>query len=332
MPRARGATSAQPLPTANTPVITRHRRFTEPWFRFIRPLLEAVRQNSTDLKAVSEDLTSAQASITTEATVRATNDDALAQSISTVSANLNTNVASLTASITNETTARVNQDGVLAQQISAVTASLNTNVANLNAAVTNEATARAAADSSLASQINTVSASLTTNVSNLNAAVTNEANARAAGDGSLAQSIQSVVTVVDGNSASITQLSSSVDGVRAQWGVQINQSGRVTGLVRLDGGSTGSTFSVLADKFVVVNPTNNGQTIQAFIVGNIAGTPTVGINGNLIVDDTIQARHLDVATLSAISGNIGTVTAGLIQSANGNSFWNLTTGEFQIGG
>jgi hypothetical protein len=49
------------------------------------------------------------------------------------------------------------------------------------------------------------------------------------------------------------------------------------------------------------------------------------------VDDTILARHIDVSTLSAIAANIGTVTAGLIQSADGKSYWNLTTGEFVIG-
>lgn len=259
MARARGQTSAQPLPSANTPVIDRYRRFTQQWFRFIKPLLDATKQNSTDITALSEDLTTAQASITNEATVRATNDAALA------------------------------------------------------------------------TQINAVSASLTSNVATLNASISTETTARVAGDGALASQITTLTSTVNGNTTSITQVASAVDGLEAQWGVSINANGRVTGLVRLDGGSTGSTFSVLADKFVVVHPSVNGTTIQAFIIGNINGTPTVGINGNLIVDDTILARHIDVSTLSAITANIGTVTAGLIQSADGKSYWNLTTGEFVIG-
>ena len=146
------------------------------------------------------------------------------------------------------------------------------------------------------------------------------------------EQVTTLTTTVGGNTTSITQVQQSVDGIEAQWGVTINQNNRVTGLVRLDAGVTGSTFAVLADRFEVVHPSQNGTTITAFVIGNINGTPTVGINGNLIVDDTILARHIDVSSLSALTANLGTVTAGRIQSASGASFWDLNTGDFQIGG
>lgn len=131
---------------------------------------------------------------------------------------------------------------------------------------------------------------------------------------------------------SIFSINETVDEISGKYSLDITENGRVRGAITLDASTTISSFAVLADRFIVVHPSVNGTTIQAFIVGNIAGTPTVGINGNLIVDDTILARHIDVSSLSAITANIGTVTAGLIQSADGNSFWNLSTGEFQIGG
>ena len=42
------------------------------------------------------------------------------------------------------------------------------------------------------------------------------------------------------------------------------------------------------------SPTPGSETDvqQVFIVGNVNGTPTVGINGSLVVDNTILARHI----------------------------------------
>ena len=74
--------------------------------------------------------------------------------------------------------------------------------------------------------------------------------------------------------------------------------------------------SVLADHFIIVHPTADGTQIQAFVTGLVNGTATVGINGNLLVDGSILARSLSVSSLSAISANIGTCTAGVLQSAD----------------
>jgi hypothetical protein len=143
--------------------------------------------------------------------------------------------------------------------------------------------------------------------------------------------IKRILDTVKSQAGSIFTIEQQIDEVNGRWGVAISENGRVTGAILLDGSETKSTFAVLADKFVVVHPSVDGTTLQAFVIGNVNGTSTVGINGNLIVDDTILARHLDVSSLSAITANMGIVTAGLIQSTNGNSYWNLTTGEFVIG-
>lgn len=214
-----------PLPDASEPVVDRHRRFTPSWFRFIRPLLEATRDQKTVLEAVSG---------TTDA---------------------------------------------------------NT------AAITTEATVRAAADTAIASQVSTLS------------------------------------TTVAGNTTSIQTLATSVDGIEASYAVTINQNGRVIGYQRLDGLVTGSVFSVLADKFVIYNPSNDGQSVQAFTVGSVNGTTTVGITGTAIIDGTIIARHIaagvidatkiKVDNLSAVSANAGTITAGVLQSSDGKVVFDL---------
>lgn len=143
--------------------------------------------------------------------------------------------------------------------------------------------------------------------------------------------IKRILDTVKSQAGALFTIEQEIDEINGRWGVSISENGRVTGAILLDGSQSTSTFAVLADKFIIVHPSVDGTTLQAFVVGQVNGTTTVGINGSLIVDDTIVARHLDVATLSAIAANLGTVTAGLIQSSSGSSYWNLTTGEFVIG-
>ena len=50
--------------------------------------------------------------------------------------------------------------------------------------------------------------------------------------------------------------------------------------------------------------------------GDVNGEATVGIDGNLVVDGTILARHMEVDSLSAMTANLGTVTAGVAKSAD----------------
>lgn len=126
---------------------------------------------------------------------------------------------------------------------------------------------------------------------------------------------QTLTNTLDTN---LTALDGTVSALSANWTVRISAGNQVIGMVKLDGSATESAFTVVADKFLVSNPTSTGETIQAFVVGTVDAVTTVGINGNLIVDNTILARHLDVESLSSITADIGTVTAGKMQSADGN--------------
>jgi hypothetical protein len=216
------ANTTQPLPPLSEPAVDRYRKWTPAWWRFIKPLLESTNRNSEQLVAVSADLTAAQAAITTEATVRA------------------------------------------------------------------------------------------------------------AADGALASDITTLETTVNGVSATVTQHSESIDGIEARWGVAVNINNRVTGQIRLDGLASGTTFSVLADKFIIVHPTVDATEIQAFITGLVNGVSTVGINGNLVVDGTILARHIDVTSLSAIVADVGTITAGVLQSSDGKMVIDLNNKSIRM--
>lgn len=131
------------------------------------------------------------------------------------------------------------------------------------------------------------------------------------------RAVTEVSSTVDGLTATVTEIAESTDGISGRWGVEINVNNRIVGAVRLDGDASTSEFAILADKFYIVHPAADGTTIQAFVVGLVNGVSTVGISGALIVDDSIIARHIDVSTLSAIAANIGTITAGKLQRADG---------------
>lgn len=132
------------------------------------------------------------------------------------------------------------------------------------------------------------------------------------------------------NTKDVAAVEDGITQIEGQWGIAINANGRVTGLILLSGDDTESTFAVLADKFIVVHPSVDGTTIQAFVIGLVNGVSTVGINGNLVVDDTILARHIDVATLSALSANIGECTAGVVRSSDSKFVIDLTNKTLTI--
>lgn len=272
---------------------------------------------ATSIGLVEASVAANTASISSLTTATATADAALAAQIDA----LEVDVAGNTAAITTESLARASEDTALAGQITTLTATVNANTA----AITSEALTRATEDTALSSQITTVAADVADNA----AAITAEAVARADGDSALAATVSTVSTTVSGHTASISTINASIDGLQASWSVSVNVDGNVTGLVRLSGDDQSSYFTVLADSFLVARPDGTNATAM-FGVGQVNGVTQVGINGNLIIDGSVLARHITVGSLDAITANLGTVTAGVIQSPGGETYWNLTTGEHRF--
>jgi hypothetical protein len=122
-------------------------------------------------------------------------------------------------------------------------------------------------------------------------------------------SVEEAVTNLD---TEVTEVIQIVDNVRGQYGVAVNVNGRITASIKLDGTPANSSFAILADRFVVVHPTQNGTTITAFIVGTVNGIPTVGINGNLVVDSTITTNKLVANSVTADKIAAGSISADKI--------------------
>jgi len=81
----------------------------------------------------------------------------------------------------------------------------------------------------------------------------------------------------------------------------------VAGIQLLAGTDGESVFAVLADKLLVYSPDGTGPPKQVITLGTVAGVTALGLDGSLIIDGSIVARHLAVSSLSVITPSIGTL-------------------------
>lgn len=201
-----------------------------------------------------------------------------------------------------------------------------------------EQTARLTQAEAFAQQITTAFAQ----IGLAQAAITDEITARSTGDSANAMAISNVSTALNGNIAQVLTLQESVDGIEARWGVAVNLNGQVVGLVQLDGDVTGSTFTVVADKFLVAQPgVAGGNPIPVFAISNVNGVTKIAFRGDMYADGSILTRHLAAGSVTAANiaaGSIvtshlaaGELVAPLLRNQASTSFWNLNTGDFQIG-
>ncbi|MGF7160120.1 hypothetical protein FHS85_001743 [Rhodoligotrophos appendicifer] len=105
--------------------------------------------------------------------------------------------------------------------------------------------------------------------------------------------------------------------VKVEGGGEAEEAGLYMEVVPDGEGGFASRIGVSADSFFVYQNDGLGSPNVVFLVGTVNGMTSVGINGQLIVDGTINTSKLNAASLSAISANLGTVTAGKIQSPDG---------------
>ena len=111
---------------------------------------------------------------------------------------------------------------------------------------------------------------------------------------------------------------------QANWSVKMN-GGKIDGIPVIAGiglgidSKTGSTFTVMADRFAMVSPTYTttggvAQLKYPFVVGTVGGVSTVGIEGQLVVDGSITANKIRANSLSAITANLGEVNGGTFRT------------------
>jgi hypothetical protein len=172
-------------------------------------------------------------------------------------------------------------------------------------------------DTALSQQITALTAYVDTEVT---AAILDEQTARATADDAVAQSVLDLQVVVDGNYAEATSTFTTYGNkfgqLAAQYTLSLDVNGyissmRLTNSVDQAAGTPTSELVFLVDNIYFGKPGYGNRKIVAPV-----NTPTLGailgIDGSIIATGSVIASHLSVSTLSAISGNFGTMTAGNI--------------------
>jgi hypothetical protein len=209
------------------------------------------------------------------------------------------------------------------------------------AANTVEAAVRVDENSVTSTNIDTVAAYLAGSA----ATITDIAEAVANGDTAIATQVSTVQTQANGNTAALINITESAGGTDINYGLIATENGTIKAAFNMQSGALGSNIVFLADRFGVSVPDDDGTVMTPFIVGEIAGVPTVGIDGALVVDGTIiadaiaadaitadkieagavTADKIDVTSLDAITADVGTITAGVLQSSDGKMVIDLNS-------
>jgi hypothetical protein len=180
---------------------------------------------------------------------------------------------------------------------------LSSQIGLTNAQVTQVQTTAVSATQAIASLTTSVTAqfqAVNTVAAANTAGISDETVARANADSALATNIKSLSTTVGGHTASLQLVASSVNG-----------NSVYLGLIGTIDGVTGG--------LVLTGVGNNGVVSY-----------NLYLRGNFIVDGTITASKMNIGSLSAINANLGTVTAGLMQSPDGKFVIDLTNRRIVI--
>lgn len=182
---------------------------------------------------------------------------------------------------------------------------------DLHASVRTEIVTRSDETTALARRIDTVTAA----AGDAAAAVVTEATARVDGDSANAALINAVSTTVAGHTATISTHQSSIDGMGAQYALQLSVDGTVTGFFKLDGSGTRSDIALGASRFLFFDPSVNGGTpVPLMSVQTVNGSAQLVLNGTMIAK-AIEAGTVTVSELTAITSNLGYARAGKLESS-----------------
>jgi hypothetical protein len=133
------------------------------------------------------------------------------------------------------------------------------------------------------------------------------------------------------NFSSVNTVSSAVatlDGYAASsWSVSVDVDGAISGIELLDGSDSDSVINLLASHVQISLPGYNaGSPYSLFATGVVDGTPSVGINGNLILNGTISAPMIQAGAIQAVHIAAGSIDATKIKAGS------ISTGQLAVGG
>lgn len=157
------------------------------------------------------------------------------------------------------------------------------------------------------------------------AAIVAEQNARTTAVDALADSLDTVIATVDGNVASINTQATAISNINGQlsatYSVTVDVNGRWSGYKLQTiggGGTTVSTFDITADKFRIFNGTGNTPVFEV-------SSGQVRVAGDLVVTSSVG-----VGALSKITADQDLNAAVVIPSQGGNGRVRIKTMNFTV--
>jgi hypothetical protein len=196
------------------------------------------------------------------------------------------------ARITEVWTVATNTESALAQ----TTLELETSIGDANARITNTNTSLSTLTEAVAGNNDYFIAQFGA----VNSSISNEILARSAADSALAGQATSFSTTLNGHTAVLNLVASSVNGSSVYLGLTGTIDGTTGGLI-LTGASV------------------NGSA--AF---------NLYYRGDFIVDGSVTAGKMNIGYLSAITSNIGEMIAGILRSADSRFIINLDAGRIEV--
>jgi len=298
-------------------------------------LAEATARETLAAQLKSDSELYASGLVTSEANVRAAQDQVLGERIDLVSAE----VGGISTAILDEQTARITGDEAEATSRKALSTKLfGTDV--IDGVTVDTLTSGFLYDQqqSIITQTESVVTAATgqiaqiqTDLTNTKADLLTETTTRVNEYGAIATSVTALSTEVNNQKATLDSLNSIVsgpDGITTQWGIKSDINGYITGVGLISSSKYGtptSQFIVYADQFALVTPgVNGGQPTLPFFVGSEQGylelSNTVKSNWNNI---TGSNKPADNATRNVFRGDWVTSTSyavGDIVLQNGNGW------------
>lgn len=284
-------------------------------------LAESVTTLTADL---SDESTSRTAEITRLDSALVTANQAIATSRTELESSIANEVTTLNASLTTESTTRATQDSALAQAITDAQALLTTSIADVSASLTQEITARVTADSAQATLITTIESGFNTAEAALNARITNEVLTLVSADSTLASEISSLRADYSSDYADVL---AEIETQRAAQSTENSAFATelTTLTARVDIGDIATDAIISRLNSVEVTADGNASAISS--VSGSVNNPTTGLSAayNLAqtANTTANGAASSVSSLSSsVSSAQSTANSALTLSSNLNQDMN----------
>ena len=251
---------------------------------------------------VSNNESTATASILQQAIIRVTAEEALAQLITQLTATVATNESTGAASVLSVQTAFATATSAVAQSVLTLTATVASNNSTQSASLVNEQIARATAVEAVASSVTTLTATVSTNATAATAEVTAERTARVSAEEALALVSTNLAATITTNQNTLTASIAAEATARATATTALAQT--ITNLAADAGGTDGTTSAAItAEQTARVS----ADQAAAVIVTNLTATVTTNQNTNVAAIVAEQAAR--ATAVNAVASSVTTLTA-----------------------